>query len=44
MLGYSPGGYDKKALSIRDALISKHSKMVNGVDDGRWMEVDETER
>lgn len=43
-LGYSPGGYHKKALSIRNALVSKQRKMGNVGDDGRWMEVDEIER
>ena len=34
----------EKALSIRDALVSKHRKMGNFVDDGRWMEGDENGR
>ncbi|KAJ6190972.1 hypothetical protein N7519_000993 [Penicillium mononematosum] len=35
---YSPGGYDKKELSIRDALVSKQRKVGNVHDDERWME------
>ena len=34
----------EKTLSIRDALVSKHRKMGNILDDGRWMEGDENER
>ncbi|KGO66594.1 hypothetical protein PITC_079660 [Penicillium italicum] len=43
-LNYSPGGYDKRALPIPGALVSKQRKMWNVVDDGRWMEVDEIKR
>ncbi|KAJ5618128.1 hypothetical protein N7537_003242 [Penicillium hordei] len=43
-LGHSLGGYDRKALWLRDALVFKHRKMLNGVDDERWIEVDEAER
>ncbi|CAG8893393.1 unnamed protein product [Penicillium egyptiacum] len=37
-LSHSPGGYDKKQLSTRDALVSKQRKVGNVEDDERWME------
>ncbi|CAP93779.1 hypothetical protein PCH_Pc16g11090 [Penicillium rubens Wisconsin 54-1255] len=43
-LSYSPGGYDKMNLSIRDALVSKQRKVGNVEDDERWMEEGGIER
>jgi hypothetical protein len=43
-LSYSPGGYDEKELSIRDALVSKQRKVTNVEDDEGWMEVGGIER
>ncbi|KAJ5466217.1 hypothetical protein N7530_010004 [Penicillium desertorum] len=43
-LSYSPGGYDEKELSIRDALVSKQRKVRNVEDDEGWMEEGGIER